>query len=243
MDLDLFGLTRYEEMVYISLVKLGLSTAHEISKKSKVPYGKIYTVLASLHEKKFIIKYEGIPQRFAAADPKVIFDEKVREKEEELVRYRQKSESIIKKLGTLSNKKNEQSLDKIKTIEGYKNYLNLSVELHKKAEKTWHSISELSTYKPHIEAYKECIGRGVKVKMLVSLPEATEEKIRIWKKIGVELRGIDMHPAKFSVIDDKEITIRLTKEKKYVSLWIQNPALSHIMKNYFEILWEEAKPL
>ena len=58
-----------------------------------------------------------------------------------------------------------------------------------------------------IEAYKECIKKGIKIKMIVSMPEVTKEKIKPWKKIGVELRGVDLQPAKFSVIDENEITI------------------------------------
>jgi len=59
MKLRLFGLTIYEQKVYVNLVKSGISTAHEISKKSNVPYGKIYTVLASLHEKNLLLNMIG----------------------------------------------------------------------------------------------------------------------------------------------------------------------------------------
>ena len=77
--------------------------------------------------------------------------------------------------------------------------------------------------------------------MLTSKEEATREKVKIWKKVGVELRYMDFLPTKFSVIDNQGVTIRFTKEKKYISLWIQNRALAKIMKSHFEELWEKGK--
>ena len=236
------GLTKYESRVYISLVKEGLSTAHQISQKSKVPYGKIYTVLASLVEKGFLKNFEGVPQRFQALDPTIVINHNIRKKEEELNTFKEQSKKLIRGMGELSNKKKEP-MDKVKTIEGYKNYLNLSIELHNKTKKRWYTISELSTYKPHIDVYKECIKRGVKVKILVSLPEANEEKIKIWKETGAELRGVDIYPTKFSVIDDTDVTLRLAKDKKYISLWLKNNALAQIMADYFDNMWKTAKKL
>lgn len=243
MNLAEFGFTKYESMVYVSLLKEGLSTAHEISKKSQVPYGKIYVVLASLVEKNQITKYDGIPQKFSAIDPQVVLAENLRKKEQQLLEYKQKSQRMISQLSKLSVIKENESLDKIKTIQGYKNYLNLSIKLHEEAQHTWCSISELSTYQPHLEAYEKSIKRGIKVKMLVSLPEANEEKIALWKSIGVNLRGVDLQTTKYSIIDDTQVTIRLTKEKKYLSLWIKNPALNQMLKSHFDSLWEHAKPL
>ncbi|MBU4456782.1 MAG: hypothetical protein KKA65_04735, partial [Nanoarchaeota archaeon] len=124
MGLKKYGLTEYESKVYIALVKQGLSSAYEISKKSTVPYGKIYPVLASLEEKKFIRKLSGKPQRFVALDPKLVIEEQVRKKEQELLMFKQQSEKSIKELGSLSQKKYEEPLENIRIIEGYKNYLN-----------------------------------------------------------------------------------------------------------------------
>ena len=45
------GLTGYEIRVYLSLLDTGSMTAADISKKSGVPYSKIYEVLNSLEEK------------------------------------------------------------------------------------------------------------------------------------------------------------------------------------------------
>lgn len=45
------GLTSYEIKVYVALLESGSMNASEMSKKSSVPYSKIYDVLNSLEEK------------------------------------------------------------------------------------------------------------------------------------------------------------------------------------------------
>ncbi|MEK6969054.1 MAG: helix-turn-helix domain-containing protein [Nanoarchaeota archaeon] len=241
LNLHLYGLNKYESDAYTALVQEGLSTALEVSRNSGVPHGKIYPTLDSLECKGFVKKYLGTPKRFMAIPPKVALEEATRKKEIELEEFKAKSASILTKLGTLTGKKASEPLDNIKIIEGYKNYLNLSVELHKKTKKEWRSISELSTYKPHIDVYKESVQRGIKVYILTSKEEATKEKIMIWKKSGAKLRYIDLLPTKFSIKDESDVTLRFGGQGKYVSLWVQNQSLAKSMKNYFNSLWKSAK--
>jgi len=44
-DLSPYGLSSYESKAYLILVREGACSASEASKKSGVPYGKIYPVL------------------------------------------------------------------------------------------------------------------------------------------------------------------------------------------------------
>ena len=131
----------------------------------------------------------------------------------------------------------------MEAVEGYKNYLNVSVDLHKLTQSEWCSTSRLSTYKPHIDSYKTSIKRGVKIRMITSLSSTTSEKIKIWKNAGVEIRTLDIIPTKFSISDDKITTLRFTGEQKYVSLIIKNKSLAESMKEYFNMLWKEGKKI
>jgi sugar-specific transcriptional regulator TrmB len=238
--LEQFGLTAYERKAYVSLVREGISTTYVLSKNSGVPYGKIYPVLSTLERKGFVKKYDGTPQRFMAVEPNVAISAEIRKREREFVSLKDSSKSIIAALGALSAQKPTEPLEKIRIIEGYNNYLNLSVELHKKAKQEWLSISELSLYKPHIDAYTDNVHRGVNVRMLTSQEEATKEKIKIWRKTKVDIRRASFIPTKFSVIDEREVTIRIASDERYITLWIQNPSLAKSLKNYFNVLWENA---
>src|SRR3712207_3431467 len=63
------GLTGYEIRVYLSLLDRGSMTAADISKKSGVPYSKIYEVLNSLEEKGWLESGSSRPQKFFPKSP------------------------------------------------------------------------------------------------------------------------------------------------------------------------------
>ena len=63
-------LTDYEIKVYVSLLKYGPQNYKELTKRSSVPYGKIYYILKSLSRKGWIKSINGRPRVFHATDPK-----------------------------------------------------------------------------------------------------------------------------------------------------------------------------
>jgi Predicted transcriptional regulators len=63
------GLGSYEIKVYISLLENGSMPASELSKKSSVPYSKIYEVLNSLEERGWIESNSSRPQKFFPNSP------------------------------------------------------------------------------------------------------------------------------------------------------------------------------
>ena len=63
------GLTSYEIRVYLSLLDNGAMTASDISKKSGVPYSKIYEVLNGLEEKGWLETDSSRPQKFFPNSP------------------------------------------------------------------------------------------------------------------------------------------------------------------------------
>src|SRR5690348_18320297 len=63
------GMTGYEIRVYTSLLEAGAMTAADISKKSGVPYSKIYEVLNSLEEKGWLESDSSRPQKFFPRSP------------------------------------------------------------------------------------------------------------------------------------------------------------------------------
>ena len=63
------GLTKYEALVYIALLKVVSATASEIHEISSVPRASVYPVLDQLQEKKLISVARSTPKRFAALSP------------------------------------------------------------------------------------------------------------------------------------------------------------------------------
>ncbi len=240
-DLHEYGLNSYESAAYVTLVRQGASTAHVLSQESKVPYGKIYPVLASLQEKGFVEVFEGPPKKFTAVDPKIIFEKVLRKKEKELERVKNHAKKTIEMLGTFAARKPKEPLESIRIVDGFKKYLDLSVALHNATKEEWCSITDLSVYKEHFDATAACIKRGVSVKLLTFPDELEKQRIKLWKDIGAEIRVTEFTPTQFSIIDHKEATVRITGEERYIALWLKNKSFAQNVRKYFMILWKKAK--
>jgi len=66
-----FGLSKYETLVYTTLLMRGSSTASEIVEASGVPQPRLYDVVSSLERKGLIESQSGRPKRSWPVDPKV----------------------------------------------------------------------------------------------------------------------------------------------------------------------------
>src|SRR5215208_4382744 len=67
--MESLGLTSYEIKVYLSLLEAGSMTASNISKKSGVPYSKIYEVLNSLEDKGWLESDNSKPTKIFPKSP------------------------------------------------------------------------------------------------------------------------------------------------------------------------------
>jgi len=63
------GLTKYEALVYIALLRVASATASEIHGISGVPRASVYPVLDQLREKNIVSVSQSSPKRFAAVPP------------------------------------------------------------------------------------------------------------------------------------------------------------------------------
>ena len=63
------GLTKYEALVYIALLKVASATASEIHESSGVPRASVYTVIDQLLDKGLVSVSPSSPKRFAAFPP------------------------------------------------------------------------------------------------------------------------------------------------------------------------------
>ena len=239
-ELKEFGLNKYEIDAYLALIREGERTAHIISQKSSVPYGKIYSVLYSLEEKGFVNVSSSTPRKFKAVEPKKAITQCVKNRELEFSLYKKEASKLLTHLGKLSSRK-EEPLEKIRIIKGYKNVIHLSEVVHRKVKHEFLSISRLPLYQPYIDDYKEGIRLGVDIKLIACAPELERENLNAWKDINANIRIVDYMQTRFNVIDGKEVVMRFSGGKKYFALWIQNQSYAESMREYFLKLWKNAK--
>jgi HTH-type transcriptional regulator, sugar sensing transcriptional regulator len=68
------GMTKYEALVYIALLRVMSATASEIHESSGVPRASVYPVLGQLQDKDLVSVSQSTPKRFAAIPPQEAID-------------------------------------------------------------------------------------------------------------------------------------------------------------------------
>ena len=63
------GMTKYEALVYIALLRVPSATASEIHESSGVPRASVYPILDQLLDKDLVLVSQSAPKRFAAIPP------------------------------------------------------------------------------------------------------------------------------------------------------------------------------
>lgn len=114
--LQKFGLTKYESLAYISLLKLGPSKATDITKESGIPHTRVYDVLSSLHRKGFVDIMHGTPRLYKPVSPEIVLEKL---KEDVIRDIRFLKEAFLE----LYRSVHGEELPEIWTIHGFENTL------------------------------------------------------------------------------------------------------------------------
>ncbi len=112
--LQKLGLTKYESLAYITLLKLGPSKATDITKESGIPHTRVYDVLSSLHRKGFVDVMQGSPRLYKPVNPEVVL-EKIKED------FIEDIENLKEAFLDLYREVHGEDLPEIWTIQGFDN--------------------------------------------------------------------------------------------------------------------------
>ncbi|ACJ17287.1 Hypothetical transcription regulator [Thermococcus onnurineus NA1] len=112
--LQKLGLTKYESLAYITLLKLGPSKATDITKESGIPHTRVYDVLSSLHRKGFVDVMHGAPRLYKPVNPEVVL-EKIKEE------FIEDLENLKAAFLELYRQVHGEELPEIWTIQGFEN--------------------------------------------------------------------------------------------------------------------------
>lgn len=112
--LQKFGLTKYESLAYITLLKLGPSKATDVTRESGIPHTRIYDVLSSLSKKGFVDIMHGTPRLYAPVNPELVLERLKKELIEDI-------ENLKKAFEYLYKETHGEELPEIWTIYGFEN--------------------------------------------------------------------------------------------------------------------------
>ncbi len=234
------GFTEYEARAYLSLAKLGSVSVREVVRDSKLPRNKAYEALQRLEEKGKVVSMPLSPKVYKIVDPEVFNDE--------IDNMKKRVEDLIK---IIEQPKTKEYKEFFWILKGRKSIHDKFALENSKVDKELlicHNISK--SYPKNIRAIKECVERGVKVKIITLYEERCADSYKIWKKAGAEIRFFNQKRfgalQRISVFDSKKASMvigspEIKSHEDQIMLWSESKILANMLKNYFNTLWKQSK--
>ena len=236
--LQKLGLTKYESLAYITLLKLGPSKATDITKESGIPHTRVYDVLSSLHRKGFVDVMHGTPRLYRPVNPEVVLE---RIKEEFIEDIEKLKEAFVE----LYKQTHGQELPEIWTILGFDNTL----------ERVQHII-RTARYEVLINTpyeFLELLRRDIKARkdvifvIITNLPDEIPDWLNADNILLARTGGAPWLMASW-IIGDSDYAIffgAIPKDKrreKFYSFWAKSPrAVFQYMHWFYTIYFDNSE--
>lgn len=238
------GMTGYEIRVYTSLLDTGALTAADISKKSGVPYSKIYEVLNSLEDKGWLESDSSRPQQFFPKSPSTAL-EAMRLRNEN--NFRDSQATIVNELMPMYTKSGNKEKPEIWVVRGLYNIAAKVGEIVRDCQQellvALPSVAE-NVAKPMQPLLRTVHERGVKISVLASEDMSAETVKAISRIADVRLKNGMFGGGVIG--DGKHVVILLGESMGEngtvdpIAIWADHAGLAGFAKGYFQSLWETA---
>jgi sugar-specific transcriptional regulator TrmB len=258
-----FGLTEYEVKAYITLLRLGTSTAEKLSEIGNIPLPRVYDTITDLQRKGLVLVSKTRPKKFKSISPnralKHFIDLKKKEFDLRIKDLKKDLKKVVKALSEIPDIEVTEKELNIWSTQKRKNVIRILSEQVNSAKKEILAFSgDLSWLPESVDVLRKAIKRGVHIRVLATHLDSKKilENIRRAKKLGLNvkrgyngnLRGyvIDSNTASIAIKSSiKGINIqekgfpKSDKERKYELIIIENPAIANAFKENFEFWWNK----
>lgn len=235
--LESIGLNKNEIKIYLDLISHDGSSALEISKRTKIHRSNTYDAIRKLIERGFIREIVDEKKRmFKAVEPEKILDY-IKQQEQEV-------NAVMPFLKNLSCESNEgEGVSIARGIFAVRESLNGLLELRQPIEVFGASKSAIDTLGTGFmkEFHAERVRKKVSMKHIYSID--TIDRIHQLKK--VKLLDVKCFPNKYCSIVTTNIcgdtVLLLVFSSPVTSITIKNKEIADSYRQYFEVLWKQAK--
>ncbi|NAL77689.1 TrmB family transcriptional regulator [Nitrososphaera sp. AFS] len=242
--MESLGLTGYEIKVYLALVESGKSTASEISKKSGVPYSKIYEVLNGLEDKGWSESDSSRPQKFFPRPPSSAL-EAMRMRIESGIKDNENL--IIGELMPVYEKSGLRERPEIWVVRGMYNIAAKVNEIVQTCQQELlialpQVVEDIA--RPVQPMLRILHDKGVKITVLVS-EQTSPDTVRTISRIA-DVRLKNNMFGGGVIGDSRQVMILLGEGKSEVgkfepiAIWAEHIGLAGFAKDYFHYLWADA---
>jgi len=244
-ELRELGLSEYEIKAYIQLVKSKSTSGTELSRKSRVPQGKIYHTLQILKDKGLVTVIDSKPKIFRAINPKIGIKKLLRSRKErlsELDSYLPKTISELQKLSV-----EQPTTDQlVSVLFGKKNAFGPIWHILKSAH---NRIDMMFTFeKVQYETrriLREKQRDGVKIRILATKKVGIKQ-IREFQGYGLDVRYYPVQEIRLFIADKKASIIMVVNPKDLMdrtNILIESKELSVALSHYFNKIWKKSKKI
>ena len=238
------GLTKYEALVYIALLKVVSATASEIHEISTVPRASVYPVLDQLHEKKLISVAHATPKRFAALPP----DEGVAMM---MGRIEQDADEAREILSTIHRERispEQSSEDLIWNVYGIENIQRKFFEIITTASHDIRIIAHPQIISPEIRVLLDKKAESATIEIVTNQWEGGDTgKMRVYVKKHPEMpreldRVKDMMAGGICIVDNRRVLVILgTGKEDAVALFSESDGFIRFFLRYYNLIVDWAK--
>ncbi len=242
-----FGLSEKEAKVYLALLELEVAAVSEIAKTANINRSSTYVVLSSLKKKGLVGTSEDKKvQRYIATSPEMLFRE-AEEKSQKAENIKNKISDIVPELKALHKDTKHKPI--VRVYEGKQGLINAfedSLDNKEKIMRVYSSVEGVFKLLP--EYFPNYVQRRIKlgIKMYGIHPNGKIEQhlIKISPKFDEPMLIPPKKykfPADLAIWDDK--IGYMSSEKGCSTILIESKEMADVMKNIFDLAYEEAKGL
>ena len=238
--LQQLGLSDKEAKVYIAMLKLGVSTASQISKESGVRRATTYMILDTLEEKGFVLKMERKKVLFYYPEEPEKFTEILINEEKKLKEKFLTVTSILPDLNELY--KTAKAPPRFKIIQGNEAVQKIKADLESKKINTFYDLvpvtKEMAPFFKEKGRHKILVTQVKNLKTILGIAD-TKVKLIKSKNLSAKYISLEKYPFDCEVLIYGNITAFFKAD--VVSVVIENDQIAQMMKSFFNNIWDNAK--
>jgi len=243
------GLTLVQAEVYLTLARIGKATLRSLSLSTKMDRANIYRVIFKLQELNLVEKIISAPSMYQSVPLHEGIPMLLKQKEQEYLRLKLKTEELLERRKNIEELPPEVESQFLLIPSGSPIYRKIK-DMVAHVENThflsiyWSDFKDIVT--DVLERWKSMINKGVTIRVLVYSEKGEpipKDIVNLKKNPLFQIRFISSPPkSTISICDDKEALLSVTPElsKGLASLWVSNPNLVAILKEYFETIWNKS---
>jgi HTH-type transcriptional regulator, sugar sensing transcriptional regulator len=242
--LEQLKFNKYEKDIILFLSEVNSATANQIYKNTKVPQGRIYSVLNELKNNSILEIMPTSPKKYKIGNIQISLKEYLKRKQEQIEQQIKEVRDVETKPQIILNEKEIST----RILLGREEHLAFIVSMRESAKKELLQMAPTFGSTPKSDlSLERSLARGVKDKVIVKkITPENRHKIKICIKGGGEVRQLDSPDLLSLVIKDSSefiVSVHRRGEEERTVIYSRNqPLLTALIKTFYD-LWKKAKPI